>query len=47
LDSEPNFVGRAFGRVHDAYISVRPCVAGKPVFVDNRANNGEPFFFFY
>ena len=47
LDSEPNFVGRAFGRVHDAYISVRPCVAGEPVCVDNRANDGEPFFFFY
>ena len=47
LDSEPNFKGRAFGRECDAYISVRPCVEGEPVCVDNCANDGEPFFFFY
>ena len=43
--SEP--IGKAFGRDDDAYISVRPCVPGEPVCVDNRSNNGEPFFFFY
>jgi len=45
LDSEP--LGKSFGRVHDAYISVRPCIAGELVCVDNRSNDGEPFFFFY
>jgi len=47
LDSEPDFKGRAFGRECDAYISVRLCVEGEPVCVDNHANDGEPFFFFY
>jgi len=47
LDSEPDFKGRAFGRECDAYISGRPCAEGEPVCVDNRANDGEPFFFFY
>ena len=47
LDSEPKFKGRAFGRESDAYISVRPCTEGKPVCMDSRANEGEPFFFFY
>jgi len=47
LDSEPEFKGRAFGRESDAYISVHPCAEGEPVCVDNRANEGEPFFFFY
>jgi len=47
LDCEPDFKGRAFGRVHDAYISVRHCIAGEPVCVDNRSNDREPFFFFY
>jgi len=45
VDSEP--LGKSFGRVHDTYISVRPCTAGEPVYVDNRSNDGEPFFFFY
>jgi len=43
--SEP--IGKAFGKDDDAYISVRPCVPGEPVCVNNRSNNGEPFFFFY
>jgi len=47
LDSEPEFMGRVFGRECDAYISVSPCVEGEPVCVDSRANEGEPFFFFY
>jgi len=47
LDSEPKFLGRAFGRESDAYISVRPCAEGKPMCIDNRATEGEPFFFFY
>ena len=38
LDSEP--VGKAFGREHDAYISVHPCTAGELVCIDNRSNNG-------
>jgi len=37
----------AFARRHDAYISVRPCNPGEPVCVDDRSNNGVPFFFFY
>ena len=45
LDSEPE--GKAFGREHDAYISVCSSTAVEPVCVDNRSNNGEPFFFFY
>ena len=45
IDSEP--LGNSFGRVHDAYIFVRPCTANEPVCVDNRSNDGEPFFFFY
>jgi len=40
LDSEPEFLVRAFGRDSDAYISVRPCAEGEPVCVDNRANEG-------
>jgi len=47
LDSEPEFLGRAFGRESDAYISVHPCVEGEPVCIDNHANEGEPLFFFY
>ena len=47
LNSEPGCKGRAFGRRHDAYISVRRCTAGEPICVDNRSNGGEPFFFFY
>ena len=47
LDSELEFLGRAFGRESDAYISVRLCAEGEPVCIDNRANEGEPFFFFY
>ena len=47
LDSEPDFKGRAFGRECDTYISVRPCVEGEPVCVDDRANDRDPFFFFY
>jgi len=47
LHSEPDFLGRAFGRESDAYVSVRPCAEGEPVCTDNRANDGEPFFFFY
>jgi len=47
LDSEPEFKGRAFGRERDVYVLVRPCVEGEPVCVDHRANEGEPFFFFY
>ena len=35
LDSEP--LGKSFGRVHDAYVSVRPCIAGEPVCIDNRS----------
>jgi len=31
LDSEPDFKGKAFRRVHDAYISVRPCTTGEPL----------------
>ena len=45
LDSEP--LRKSFGRVHDAYIFVCPCTAGELVCVDNRSNDGEPFFFFY
>jgi len=47
LDSEPEFRGRASGRRSDAYISVRPYARGEPMCVDSRANEGEPFFFFY
>ena len=47
IDNGPKFKGRAFGRECDAYISVRPCAEGEPVCVDDRANDGEPFFFFY
>jgi len=47
FDSEPDFKGRAFEREHDTYIFVRPCTAGEPVCVDDRSNDGEPFFFFY
>ena len=43
VDSEP--LGKSFGRVHDAYISVFPCTAGYHVCVDNRSNDGEPFFY--
>jgi len=45
VDSEP--LGKSFGRVHDAYISVRPYTAGESVCVDNRSNDGEQLFFFY
>jgi len=38
---------RVFGRECDAYVSVLPCVAGEPVCAEERANNGEPFFFLY
>ena len=38
---------RVFGRECDAHVSVLPCVAGEPVCADERANNGEPFFFLY
>ena len=37
----------AFARRHDAYISVQPCTPGELVCVDDRSNNGVPFFFFY
>jgi len=37
----------AFARRHDAYISVRPCTPGEPVYVDDQSNSGEAFFFFY
>jgi len=37
----------AFARRHDTYISVRPCTPGEPVCVDERSNDGVPFFFFY
>ena len=37
----------AFARRHDAYISVRPCTPSEPVCVDERSNDGVPFFFFY
>jgi len=47
LNSEPGCKGSAFGRRHDAYISVRSCTVGEPVCVDDRLNGGEPFFFFY
>jgi len=47
LDSEPKCKDSAFGRRHDAYISVRPCTVGEPVCVDDRSNGGEPLFFFY
>jgi len=47
LDDEPQERGGAFGRRHDAYISVRPCSVGEPICVDDRSNGGEPFFFFY
>ena len=47
LDSEPGCKGKAFGREHDTYISVRPCTAGEPICVDNRSNGGKSFFFFY
>jgi len=47
LDNEPDFKRRAFGRECDAYISVHPSIEGEPVCIDNRANDGEPFFFFY
>jgi len=38
---------RVFGRECDAYMSVQPCAEGEPVCADERANNGEPFFFLY
>jgi len=47
LNNEPGCKGRAFGTRHDAYISVRPCTAGKTVCEDNRSNGEEPFFIFY
>ena len=37
----------AFARRHNGYISVQPCTKGEPVCVDDRSNNGVPFFFFY
>jgi len=36
----------AFARRHDAYISVQHCTPGEPVCVDDRSNNGVPFFFY-
>jgi len=47
LDSEPEFKGRAFRREGDAYVSVCPCAEGEPVCVDDHANEGESFFFFF
>jgi len=36
-----------FGRESDAYVSVRPCAKGEPIYMDDHANEGEPFFFLY
>jgi len=40
-------MSRMFGRECDAYVSIRPCAKGEPVCIDDRANDGEPFFFLY
>jgi len=40
-------VGRAFGKEHDTYVSVRPCALGEHVCADDRVGYGEPFFFLY
>jgi len=46
-DDEPEHKGRVFGSECDAYVSVRPCAKGEHVCTDDRANEGEPFFFLY
>ena len=46
-DKEPDSKGRVFGRESNAYVSVCPYAKGEPVCVDDRANEGEPFFFLY
>ena len=46
-DDEPDYKGRVFGIESDAYVSVCPCTKGEPVCVDDRVNDGEPFFFLY
>ena len=38
---------RGFGQECDAYVYIEPCALGEPVSADERANNGEPFFFLY
>jgi len=38
---------RVFGREHDVYVKVLPCREGEPVFVDDRVDPGDPFFFMY
>ena len=38
---------RAFAKRHDDDITVLPCTLGEPVCGDERANNGDPFFYFY
>ena len=46
-EGEPDCVRHVFGRESDTYVSVRPCAKGEPVCADDRANEGEPFFFLY
>jgi len=46
-DKEPDPKGRVFGRESNAYVSVRPCAKGELVCTDDRAGDGEPFFFLY
>ena len=47
IEDEAEVVGHAFERECDVYVNVRPCAKGEPVCADDRANNGEPFFFLY
>jgi len=46
-DEELDSKGRVFGRESNAFILVRPCGKDEPVCADDRANEGEPFFFLY
>jgi len=46
-EGKPDCKGQVFGRESDTYVSVRPCSKGEPMCANDRANDGEPFFFLY
>jgi len=46
-EGEPDCKVRVFGRESDGYVSVLPHAKGEPVCANDRANNGEHFFFLY
>ena len=46
-EGEPDCKGCVFGRESDAYVLVQPCAKGETMCADDRANEGEAFFFLY